>query len=114
MNIGSLTMVQNSYITFPETFPLPPPSSQINPILVHTTRGSLVENRHRGSYVVTDQSGDIIMGAGHFREVVYARSSLKPINALAMIASGAADHFEVTDAEIALACASHNGEEEHV
>lgn len=85
-----------------------------NPILVHTCRGSLVENRYRGAYVVVDRTGSIIAAAGHFKEMIYARSSLKPINVLAMIASGAANQFQVTDKEIALACASHSGEEEHV
>lgn len=91
-----------------------PASSLINPILVHTRRGSLVENRHRGAYVVVDQDGDIVVAAGHFKEMIYARSALKPINVLAMLVSGAADHFQVTDEEIALACASHSGEEQHV
>lgn len=85
-----------------------------NPILVHTKRGSLVENRHRGTYVVVDRTGSIISAAGHFKEMIYARSALKPINILSVLASGAADHFQVTDKEIALACASHSGEEEHV
>lgn len=85
-----------------------------NPILIQTYRGNLLENRHRGSYVVVNTEGDILSAAGNFQETIYARSSLKPINVLAMIMSGAADHFNVTDKEIALACASHSGEEEHV
>ncbi len=61
-----------------------------------------------------DAHGDVISAAGHYQSMIYARSSLKPINVLAMLASGAADHFQVTDEEIALACASHSGEEQHV
>ncbi len=42
------------------------------------------------------------------------RSSAKPIQAIPLIASGAAAAFDVDDAELALACASHNGEQGHV
>lgn len=85
-----------------------------NPILIHTHRGTLIENKHRGAYIVVDAQGDVISAAGFYQEMIYARSSLKPINVLAMLTSGAADFFNVTDEEIALACASHSGEEKHV
>lgn len=88
--------------------------STTNPVLIHTHRGNLLENRHRGAYIVVDSHGDVISAAGHYHSMIYARSSLKPINVLAMLISGAADHFQVTDEEIALACASHSGEEKHV
>lgn len=89
-------------------------ASLTNPILIHSHRGGLIENEHRGAYIVVDPHGDVISAAGHYQSMIYARSSLKPINVLAMIESGAADHFNVTDEEIALACASHSGEEIHV
>lgn len=85
-----------------------------NPVLVRTQRGDLIENTHRGAYVVVDTDGDILAAAGNFQATLYARSSLKPINVLAMITSGAAEALAVTDQEIALACASHSGEEIHV
>lgn len=84
-----------------------------NPVLVEFIRGDLVENRHRGSYAVVDSTGDLIAATGHFRNTIYARSALKPIQVLAMLKSGAADQYQVSDEEIALACASHNGEAHH-
>lgn len=84
-----------------------------NPVLVDFIRGDLVENRHRGSFVVVDSAGDLIAATGHFRNTIYARSALKPIQVLAMLESGAADQYQVSDEEIALACASHNGEVLH-
>lgn len=85
-----------------------------NPVLVQTCRGDLIENHHRGAYVVVDTDGDVLAAAGNFQSIIYARSSLKPINVLAMITSGAADALSVTDQEIVLACASHNGDDIHV
>lgn len=46
--------------------------------------------------------------------VTYLRSSAKPFQAIPLIASGAADRFGLSEKEIALACASHNGEPLHV
>ena len=86
----------------------------VNPILAHLTRGDLIENRYRGSYVVVDSDDNLIAATGSFRSVIYPRSSLKPIQVLAMIESGAAAKYGVTDVEIALACASHSGEVQHV
>lgn len=85
-----------------------------NPILAHLQRGDLIENRYRGSYVVVDSDGALIAATGHFCNTIYARSALKPIQVLAMLESGAADKYNVSDAEIALACASHSGEAEQV
>ncbi|MBX3486449.1 MAG: asparaginase [Candidatus Paracaedibacteraceae bacterium] len=85
-----------------------------NPVLVRTRRGDLIENYHRGAYVVIDTDGDILAAAGNYQAVMYARSSLKPINVLAMLVSGAADTYAVSDQEIALACASHSGDDSHV
>ncbi len=42
------------------------------------------------------------------------RSAIKSIQALALVETGAADHFEVSDAELAIACASHSSEPEHL
>lgn len=87
---------------------------QSNPILVETIRGDMVENFFRGAYVIVDANSQIIDAVGDLDRFIYPRSSLKPIQALGMLASGAAETFEVSMPEIALACASHNGEDHHV
>jgi len=84
-----------------------------NPILVEVTRGSLVESIHRGSIAIADAEGRIIFAAGDLETPVYPRSSLKPIQALPLVESGAAEAFGLGDEEIALACASHSGEPMH-
>ncbi len=84
-----------------------------NPILVEVTRGSLVESIHRGSIAIADAEGTIRYALGDIQSPVYARSSLKPIQALVLIESGAAEAFGLSDKEVALACASHSGEPMH-
>jgi L-asparaginase II len=85
-----------------------------SPVLVEVTRGRLIESRHRGSAVVADASGRIVAAWGDAELSVYPRSSIKPLQALVLIETGAAKRFAVSSEEIALACASHDGETEHV
>jgi L-asparaginase II len=84
------------------------------PVLVETTRGGMVESRHRGSAVVCDAAGRVVMAWGDPGKPIYARSALKPLQALPLVTSGAADAFGLGPAELALACASHHGEPIHV
>ena len=86
----------------------------INPVIAEVTRGSLIESRHRGAFVVMDASGHVVAAEGAIAAAVYPRSAVKAFQCLPVIESGAADRFGFTDEEIALACSSHNGEPEHV
>ncbi len=85
-----------------------------NPVLVEQTRGNWVENRHRGAFVISDASGRVIASAGDISRPVFPRSAIKSMQALAMVTSGSIGKFALTDEELALACASHHGEEVHV
>lgn len=84
------------------------------PILVEITRGAMVESRHRGAVAVLDATGGMVRQIGDVDRLVYARSAIKPLQALPLIETGAADHFNLGEEQIALACASHRGEPEHV
>jgi L-asparaginase II len=85
-----------------------------NPILAEMIRGNWVENRHRGAFVVSDAGGRIIASAGDIERAIFPRSAIKSMQALAMVTSGAIDKFQLKDEELALACASHQGEDFHV
>ncbi|MBK8085917.1 MAG: asparaginase [Devosia sp.] len=85
-----------------------------NPILVEQTRGDHVENRHRGALVVVDAAGSIVVALGDIDRPVFPRSAIKSMQALAMVRSGALGRFGLSDEELALACASHHGEDVHV
>jgi L-asparaginase II len=84
-----------------------------NPVLIEVTRGGAVESHHRGSAAVVRADGTIVAQWGAAVEPVYPRSAIKPIQALALVESGAAEHFSLSVEELALACASHSGEPCH-
>lgn len=85
-----------------------------NPVLVEVLRGTLVESRHRGAVAIADAGGSLHAAIGEISAPVYARSAIKPLQALPLVESGAAERFGLGDVEIALACASHEGEAAHV
>jgi len=82
--------------------------------LVSVTRGPLVENQHFGIAVVADANGRAVRSWGNAGRLVFARSALKPMQALPAVESGAAAHFGFGPAELALMCSSHSGEPQHV
>lgn len=82
--------------------------------LAEAVRGSVVENIHFGVAAVANANGEVIGGWGNPDYVSYPRSSLKPIQAIALLETGAADAFDLTEKHIAIACASHRAEPHHV
>ncbi|MEO9339893.1 asparaginase [Mesorhizobium sp. SB112] len=84
-----------------------------NPVLVEVLRGSHVESRHRGTVSVFDADGKSVLALGDTQRPVFPRSAVKSIQALPLMESGAADAFGFGNKELALACASHNGEVAH-
>ena len=87
---------------------IPTPAS-----LVEVTRGAITESRHRGHVVAVDGDGHIVARLGAPETVTYLRSSAKPLQAVPLVATGAADRFEFTPQEIAVACGSHSGQPLH-
>ncbi len=79
-------------------------------VLVDLRRGALVESRHHGIYAVVDTAGRLIDSSGDTGRVIYARSAIKPLQALPLVESGT----PASDEDLAIACASHGGEERHV
>jgi len=84
------------------------------PLIVEVSRGDMIESRHRVAAAALDAEGASLLEAGDITALVYPRSAIKPLQALVLVESGAADAFGLGNAEIALACASHSGEERHV
>lgn len=83
-------------------------------IFIHKTRGKLVESLHRGDAVVVKPEGRIVARCGDPQKVTYLRSAAKPIQALALVLSGAADTYNLTDAELSVICSSHYAESFHL
>lgn len=84
-----------------------------NSVTVEVLRGSLVESRHRGLAVVVDGDGGVVFSAGDVERGVFPRSACKAMQALPLVESGAADAYGFGNRELALACSSHSGEDEH-
>ncbi|MFQ5606449.1 MAG: asparaginase [Candidatus Zixiibacteriota bacterium] len=77
------------------------------------TRGNGVEAVHEAVIVVLDESGNVSKSLGDPEFLTFTRSSIKPFQALALLESGAAEEFNLTDKELALCCGSHNGADDH-
>ena len=80
----------------------------------NVTRGKNIESIHEVYAVVIDEDGKTIFSSGNPNQQTCIRSSLKPFQASAAILIGATTSAEFNKEEIALMCASHNGEEVHV
>lgn len=84
-----------------------------HPVLVEALRGGSVESFHRGAVAVVDADGGLHSAWGDIERPIFPRSAVKVLQALPLVASGAAERFGLSDEELALACASHGGEARH-
>ena len=82
-------------------------------LFVEVTRNGTVESRHFGSAVVCDYKGEVVASWGDIDSLVFPRSALKPMLAIQLVESGASDHYTLNNAELSLACSSHQGEQIH-
>jgi len=78
------------------------------------TRGPVTESTHFGAFAVVDSSGRILASYGDTQTVAFLRSSAKPFQVLPFVEHGGVEFYELTSKELALACASHEGSDEHV
>lgn len=85
-----------------------------NPTLVEALRGGAVESTHRGAWAVVDADGDVVASAGDIDRPIFPRSAVKLLQALPLVESGAAERYGLDNEQLAIACASHNGEPRHV
>lgn len=69
---------------------------------------------HTGHVAVVDETGAVTHDVGNPHVRTYMRSAAKPIQALPVILSGAANRFEFTEAELAIMCGSHYAEQAHL
>lgn len=74
----------------------------MDPIVVEVVRGDVVESRHR-VHAAAVRDGELVASAGDPRLVTFPRSAAKPIQALPLVRA----RQDLTDEEIAIACASH-------
>jgi len=89
--------------------------------LLAVTRGSgqaqlqgVVEGVHYGSLAIVDERGTLLAGVGDPEGINFTRSTLKPLQALPFVRDGGLGRYGFGSQELALLCASHNGETMHV
>ena len=81
---------------------------------VEQVRGGLVEAWHDVHVAVVDAAGKLVAKVGDPDLVTYWRSAAKPFQALPLAADGVLERFAFTTEELALCCASHSSEPQHV
>jgi len=82
--------------------------------LIELTRGGTLENQHFGSVAVVNTAGKLVAQAGDPNWLTFTRSTLKALQALPFMEANGPQHFGFTTAQVAMLCASHNGEDMHV
>lgn len=85
----------------------------------HTTkpvkvyRGDYIESTHDVHVAVVKSNGDLLAYYGDPHRLTFARSSMKPLQAVPAVESGAVDKYGIEPSELSLFCASHSGEPFH-
>ena len=82
--------------------------------VIELTRGGIVESVHFGAMAVVDSEGHLLTWLGDPKLVTFPRSSMKPLQVLPFVEDGGLEHFNLTEEELAIMCASHHGTDEHV
>ena len=85
----------------------------MSPVVV-VRRGGVVESLHRVHVAVVDGEGVLTGGVGDPEHVAVYRSAAKPFQALPLVEDGVVERLGLTTQELALCCASHSGEAEHI
>jgi L-asparaginase II len=83
---------------------------EVNPVLVEVERSGFVESRHRGAVIGLAADGSAAVHRGDGASPIFPRSANKPIQAVAMVRGG----LGLEDELLALAAASHSGEDFHI
>jgi L-asparaginase len=81
---------------------------------VRLLREGIAESKHHVQAAVCDNRGRILLVAGNAETATFARSALKPFQALAVTTTGTLERYSLTDKDLAIICSSHRGTIEQV
>ena len=82
---------------------------QTSELEVRLLREGIVESSHYVQATVSDHRGRVLSVAGRPDATAFMRSALKPFQALAVITTGTLERYDLTDKDVAVMCASHQG-----
>ena len=72
-------------------------------------RNGLIESRHIGAYIVINAAGEVLESGGDIEAIIFPRSTLKPLQAVALLRAGA----DLDGVDLVLSSASHCGSHRH-
>ncbi|MBI3161577.1 MAG: asparaginase [Chloroflexi bacterium] len=82
--------------------------------LLELIRGRIVESTHFGSIAAVDSNGKLLHSLGDPHTVAFLRSSAKPFQAIPFVEHGGVEHFNFTQRELSISCASHETAQMHL
>src|SRR5699024_3283546 len=77
---------------------------------INVYRGKYIESTHDIHVAVVNAKGELLAYYGDPHRLTFARSSMKPLQALPVVESGALEAYDISEKELALFTASHSGE----
>ena len=83
-------------------------------ITTYITRGKLIESIHKAKCIIKNYNYETIFSTNNDEDLVYPRSAIKIFQAIPFIKSKAHKKYNLSQKQIAIACASHCGETEHI
>lgn len=83
-------------------------------LLAVATRGGSPENMHWGSVAVVNADGTLLACVGDAQASTFARSTIKPIQALPFVRAGGLQRYGWGSRQAAMLCASHSAEACHL
>mgnify|MGYP001449515124 CR=1 FL=1 len=86
----------------------------IKKVICSVNRGKLEESQHEINCVVINQNNKTLFQSGNTNKNYCLRSTLKPFQCAASLEEGTDKKYKLSQQEIAITCASHHGEAEHV
>ena len=83
-------------------------------INTYVTRGKIVESVHEAKCVIKDYNFKTIFSTNDDNDLIYPRSAIKIFQAIPFLKSGAHKKYNLSQKQLAIACASHCGEPKHI
>jgi L-asparaginase II len=86
----------------------------MNTITTFITRGKINESIHNSKCLIKDSNYNTIFSTNDDNDLVYPRSAIKIFQAIPFVKSNAYKKYKLTTKQLAISCASHCGEKEHI
>ncbi|MDC0226616.1 asparaginase [Alphaproteobacteria bacterium] len=86
----------------------------VHNLTTYITRGKITESIHKSKCIIKDYNYKTIFSTNNNTEMVYPRSAIKVFQSIPFVKSQAYKKYSLSPKQIAISCASHYGEKEHI